>query len=80
MLMQSWWTPIQQHMQAKDAWQGMQRMQAAQNAPYGSLAQQWNPANYGSLQRQWMPQYFGPDNVDNTLAGMQRRRSMPQYL
>lgn len=76
---QSWWEPVQQQRNRALLMEGMRRLQAAQNAPYGSLAQQWDPSNYGSLFRQWMPQVFDPDDADMALGGMQRRQKAPLY-
>lgn len=62
---ESWWAPIQRQRDAAEAQQGLRRVQAAQNAPYGSLAQQWNPNNYGSIESRDMPGLFGSHGLAN---------------
>lgn len=81
-LMRSWWDPIQQQRDRSFLQQGMQRMAAAQNAPYGSLRQQWDPSNYGSQFRQWAPSVLANDPAAAaSLSGMNRRPStMPYYM
>lgn len=76
----SFWQPVQQRMNASFVNAGMQRASDALGAPYGSLAQQWNPSNYGSLQRQWAPQLFTPNqngfSQADALAAKQRMKSI----
>lgn len=76
-LMRSWWNPIQQQRDRSFLQQGMQRIKAAQGAPYGSLAQQWDPSNYGSQFRQWAPSVLA--NASAAASGMNRRPSTMSY-
>lgn len=80
-LMHSWWDGVQQQRDRTFLQQGMQRMRAAQNAPYGSLAQQWDPSNYGSQFSQWAPSVLATPDGQQAYAGMLRRqRPTPYYM
>lgn len=77
-LMESWWAPIQRRMDTDAARQGLRRVQAAQNAPYGSLAQQWDPNNYGSVESRDMPGLFGSQGASNPAYQQQIRQQAYQ--
>jgi len=78
---ESWWAPIQRQQQTQVVQAGLRRVQAAQNAPYGSLAQQWNPNNYGSVESRDMPGVFGPQGLSNPEYQQQlKQQQFQQHL
>lgn len=63
--MKSWWQNVQTRNDQTQLKQGLSRVQAAQNAPYGSLAQQWDPNRYGSIESRQNPGVFGSQGLAN---------------
>lgn len=44
---------------------GLRRADAAQAAPYGSIARRFDPNAYGSIENRWHPDVFGPYGAAN---------------